>query len=93
MKKKSVRGLKLKNSLNEFSLKVNLFLENEKKAKIIQESIEPELNSVKETRSKTSIKVNKNVLSLIIEAKDKTALRASMNLYLRLILASSNAFF
>jgi len=83
----------LKNSLNEFSLKVNLFLENEKKAKIIQESIEPELNSVKETRSKTSIKVNKNVLSLIIEAKDKTALRASMNLYLRLILASSNAFF
>ncbi|HLC36343.1 MAG TPA: KEOPS complex subunit Pcc1 [archaeon] len=83
----------MKNSLNEFSLKVNLFLENEKKAKIIQESIEPELNSVKETRSKTSIKVNKNVLSLIIEAKDKTALRASMNLYLRLILASSNAFF
>ena len=51
----------------------------------MEQAIAPELNNVFERRGKTSIKANKNLLVMEIHAEDATALRASINAYLKLI--------
>lgn len=48
-------------------------------------SLEPELGKAFEKRSKTSIKNNKNIVSLKITAEDEQALKASLYSYSRLI--------
>lgn len=50
------------------------------------QAISPELSSAHEKRSKTTMNINKNVLSLEINASDLTALKASFNSYMKLII-------
>jgi KEOPS complex subunit Pcc1 len=48
-------------------------------------ALEPELDTPSSNRSFTSIKVKENQIILYTEASDTTALRASLNSYLRWI--------
>jgi tRNA threonylcarbamoyladenosine modification (KEOPS) complex Pcc1 subunit len=63
--------------------------DSEKEAKIIMESLKPE---IKHKIPKTNIESNisKNVLTLKIEAKDISSLRAACNSYLRWINTALN---
>ncbi len=74
--------------MQEYSLNLLLFLPSEKMAEIIFKAISPELESKFERRSKTLVDINKNVLSLAINAKDRNALKASFNNYMKLIILS-----
>jgi tRNA threonylcarbamoyladenosine modification (KEOPS) complex Pcc1 subunit len=51
----------------------------------VSSALEPELDAPSSNRSITSIKVKENQLILYTEASDTTALRASLNSYLRWI--------
>jgi KEOPS complex subunit Pcc1 len=53
--------------------------------KAVSTALEPELDTPSSNRSYTSIKVKENQLILYTEASDTTALRASLNSYLRWI--------
>ena len=72
------------------SLQLRLFFPTEKEAKIIFRSISPELHGKHEKRASTIMDINKNVLSLQIDATDATALKASLNSYMKLIILGSN---
>jgi len=72
------------------SLRLKLFFGSEKEAGIVFGSISPELHGSHERRSVTSMDINKNVISLKIDANDSTALKASLNSYMKLIALSSN---
>ncbi len=63
--------------------------DSEKEAKIIAESLNPE---IKHKIPKTNIEstISKNVLTLKIEAKDISSLRAACNSYLRWINTALN---
>ena len=64
---------------------IELFFDSKKESLMVANSVLPDLNSSHYKRSKTKIKVNKNVLSLNIKASDPVALRASLNGCLKLI--------
>jgi KEOPS complex subunit Pcc1 len=51
--------------------------------KTVETALKPESNTPSSDRSNTSVAVVKNQLVLYIEASDTTALRASLNSYLR----------
>ena len=68
-----------------YTLEFRLFFGDENTAKIVFASVEPDLKSRHETRSKTDIKLKKDMLSVNIVAKDPTALRASFNSYFKSI--------
>jgi len=68
-----------------FFLKIELFFESKKNPKTILQAIRPELVSEKKSRSFTKISVTKEKLSIIIEAKDAVALRASFNSFFKAI--------
>ena len=72
------------------SLQLRLFFPTEKEAKIIFRSISPEFHGKHEKRARTAMDINKNVLSLQIDATDATALKASLNSYMKLIILGSN---
>ena len=72
--------------MSEFFLQLDLFFDNPKEPQIVLASIEPELLQEKKDRSSTKIKVNKSILSINIKAWDKTALKASVNSYLKSII-------
>jgi len=55
------------------------------KAEIIKEAIEPETGSSTSDRSRTRLQVTEGGLQVVAEAADTTALRASLNSYLRWI--------
>jgi tRNA threonylcarbamoyladenosine modification (KEOPS) complex Pcc1 subunit len=59
------------------------------RAEAILKAIEPELKQEHEKRSQTTVKVKKGMLSIHINALDQTALRASLNGYLRLVLTAN----
>ncbi len=72
--------------MEKFFFKINLFFEKNSLPKILLHSILPELLKEKRKRSETKAKIKKNVFSLIVTAKDKTALKASVNSYLKSVL-------
>ena len=74
----------------QFSLNLRLFFPDEKQAGMVFRSISPELHGKHEKRAATNMDINKNVLSLNINASDATALKASLNSYLKLIILSDN---
>jgi tRNA threonylcarbamoyladenosine modification (KEOPS) complex Pcc1 subunit len=71
-----------------FSLKLNLFFENERKARIVFFSLHPEWKHAKRKRSESKIKVKKGILSINIKASDATALRASIASFLKPVILS-----
>lgn len=70
----------------DYTLNLKLFYPSSQQPGIIVDSILPELKGKFEKRSRTDINSNKNVLSLKIYARDITALKASVNSYMRLII-------
>ena len=72
------------------SLELRLFFSTEKEAGIIFRSISPELHGKHEKRATTDMSINKNIISLKIGASDATALKASLNSYMKLIILCSN---
>lgn len=51
----------------------------------IFQALEPETRTILSSRSKVSVKKDGNMLTLIFEAKDTSALRAALNSYLHWI--------
>lgn len=66
-------------------MSLKLEFPGQKTAKHIHDSLLVELGKGHERRSKTSVMVNNNILSLEIHSADKTAMKASINSYLKLI--------
>ena len=64
---------------------VRLKLSSKKQGQIIIDSLKPETSNPTSRRSKATIRMEDGVLILEIEAYDTTALRASLNSYLRWI--------
>jgi len=69
----------------EFLFEARLFFPSEKEAEIALKAISVEKMSAVEKRSQTSMQTNKNFLTLKISAGDATALKASLNSYIKLI--------
>ncbi len=76
--------------MEEFSLKLELFFETEKKARVSFEAVSLETGQKHEKRSKTTMDINKNVVLVKIIAMDASALKASLNSYAKLFLLSDN---
>ncbi len=64
---------------------VRLSFPSEKISKIVIKALEPETKTTPTHRSRVRIKEERRSLTLKFEAKDTTALRASVNSYLRWI--------
>jgi KEOPS complex subunit Pcc1 len=62
------------------------FTLTEESARIIADSLKPEIAPVKSERSKTTVKAEGNKLKLKIEAEDLHSLRAAVNTYLKWII-------
>ncbi|HVO85870.1 MAG TPA: KEOPS complex subunit Pcc1 [Candidatus Eisenbacteria bacterium] len=56
---------------------------SEQQRQIILDSLKPEVSNPASHRSRTSLYTKEELMILEIEAKDTTALRASLNSYLR----------
>jgi len=69
---------------------VHLILSSERRSQIMFNAIKPETEIMFTSRSKIQINREGESLILIIEAKDTSALRASMNSYLRFISLTKN---
>ena len=65
-----------------YCLKLDLFFDRET-AGIVKKAVEPELGLAYETRSRTMVSAKGSMLSIAIKARDKTALRASLNSHCR----------
>ncbi|MBU2260193.1 hypothetical protein KKC44_06365 [Patescibacteria group bacterium] len=59
-------------------------------ARIVRNAILPEMHGKHEKRSTANMNINKNVLSLMVNAQDLTAMKASVNSYLKLVLLVTN---
>jgi KEOPS complex subunit Pcc1 len=57
-------------------------------AKVVLNSIEPEIHTSPSERSSVNVNLDGNTLKLIIDAEDTPSLRASVNSYLRWIILS-----
>lgn len=64
---------------------IRLSFSSERRSRIVLCALEPETRTTPTSRSKVQIKSEGNSLTLNIEAKDTSALRASINSYLRFI--------
>jgi KEOPS complex subunit Pcc1 len=64
---------------------VNLILPSKQQAQIIIDALKPEISHPPSRRSKAIMRIEDRVLILEIETEDTTALRASLNSYLRWI--------
>lgn len=72
------------------SLTLNLFFESYEKAYNVLNALKPEINSTPEHRSKTTISIKNNCFTIKIISKDLTALKASINSYLKSIILINN---
>ena len=72
--------------MSEYYLKLELFFPSETHAKSIFLSLQPEHLQEKKDRSRVKMQINKSILSIDIKAKDATALKASINSYLKSII-------
>ncbi len=70
---------------SEYSLELSLELPSPELAETALKALKPEMGASHEKRSKTYLRVNKNILSLTVKAEDATALKASANAYLKCI--------
>ena len=71
-----------------YNFELNLLFGDEDTPKKILEVISPETDSGKIQRSETNVRLKKDMLSITINAKDLTALRASFNTLLKPIMLS-----
>lgn len=55
-------------------------------ARSVRDAILPEMGGKHERRSEARMNINKNVLSLTVNARDLTALKASVNSHMKLII-------
>ena len=69
---------------------VRLHFSSEKQLKVVLEALKPETETSTTSRSKVQMNAEENSLILEFKAKDTSALRASMNSYLRLIGVAMN---
>jgi KEOPS complex subunit Pcc1 len=69
---------------------VRLEFLSEKQLKVVLEALKPETETSSTNRSKVHMKTNNQSLILEFNARDTSALRASMNSYLRLIGVAMN---
>ena len=69
---------------------VHLEFLSEKQLKVVLEALKPETETSSTNRSKVHLKKENQSLVLEFKAKDTSALRASMNSYLRLIGVAMN---
>ncbi len=69
---------------------VRLEFLSEKQLKVVLESLKPETETSSTNRSKVNMKSENQSLILLFNAKDTSALRASLNSYLRLIGVAMN---
>lgn len=67
-----------------YNLKLELFFEKPGNAEAVFLSLKPEVGLKHEKRSSTTMRLNKNVLLLNVNASDKKALKASLESYLKL---------
>jgi KEOPS complex subunit Pcc1 len=67
--------------------------ESSHEANVVLKSIEPEIQSAPSERSSVIVKLERNVLKLIVDAEDTPSLRASVNSYLRWIILSHEVNF
>ena len=65
------------------SATVNLKITSEKHIELILKSLRPEVNDHRSARSRVDLERSEPFLVLKVEARDTTALRASLNTYLR----------
>ncbi|HIH16085.1 MAG TPA: hypothetical protein HA252_01635 [Candidatus Diapherotrites archaeon] len=70
---------------DEFRLELALEFPSRELAETAFKALKPEIGASHEKRSRTDVKVNKNILSLRVTAGDATALKASANSYLKSI--------
>ncbi|MCS7096545.1 MAG: KEOPS complex subunit Pcc1 [Candidatus Bathyarchaeota archaeon] len=71
---------------------IQLKFSSKEELKVISAALTPEMEKPPTLRSKAEIKIEDNMLFLTVEARDTVALRASLNAYLRWILAVHNIF-
>ncbi len=71
----------------EYSFSTSLSL-GEKESRLVKKSVSPDLDSRHEKRSRVEINTDKKNIVISIEAKDRAALRASVNSYLKSIVLS-----
>ena len=69
---------------------VRLHFSSEKQLKVVLESIKPETETSTTSRSEVQMNAEENNLVLEFKATDTSALRASINSYLRLIGVAMN---
>ena len=81
----STRGSDLDHAPLKAELRLDL--ESKENASIIYSAIDPETKEVSSDRARTTVKQEANVIRVLIEAEDLTALRASMNSFLAWISA------
>lgn len=67
----------------------NIELEDSDEARIIYNSIRPEISYARNERSTTEIELDNNIIVIKILSKDVVSLRASINSYVRWIKLSS----
>lgn len=67
----------------------NIELEDSDEARIIYNSIRPEISYTRNERSTTEIELDNNIIVIKILSKDVVSLRASINSYVRWIKLSS----
>ncbi len=65
----------------EGEIEIKIYFKNKKNAENFLESIKTELNN--KERTKINANVKNNIVIIIIKSKDITALRASVNTFLR----------
>jgi len=70
---------------------VRLSFPSEKHSKIVLQALKPEIKTIPARRSSVRIEGEGRILTLNFEAKDTTALRASVNSYLRWIALVNDA--
>ena len=69
---------------------IRLSFSSEKQLKVVLEALRPEIESSDTPRSKVDMKAEEQGLILEFRARDTSALRASLNSYLRLIGVAMN---
>jgi KEOPS complex subunit Pcc1 len=69
---------------------VRLDFSSERQFKVVLQALKPETEASSTTRSRVQISIDDNFLILVFMAKDTSALRASMNSYLRLVGVAMN---
>jgi KEOPS complex subunit Pcc1 len=69
---------------------IRLNFSSEKQLKAVLGALKPETETSTTSRSKVDMKTENQTLILDFRAKDTSALRASMNSYLRLIVVAMN---